>query len=228
MSAVTCRQRRSSLCFHVVGGSYQAEKHVGVADQFLRGNLVRSEEPHCLPLAQDDVFLTGVGTAREHMEADPGSVGVELFHHPVQLKDSGQPGLLEQLTVGGCRRVLPGFQPSARRRPPARFGVRIATAVLHQHPPGAVGENNNRDLFDDLHASDARGTLRHRRLDEASWARRVPWPRSSWVMAVRAIARPAWTAGLASYRVHGRGLLVAARVGLLDRRPDQEVEVLLG
>jgi hypothetical protein len=34
--------------------------------------------------------------------------------------------------------------------------VRIVTAMLHQHSPDPVGENNDRDLFDDLHATDHR------------------------------------------------------------------------
>ena len=136
--------------------SYQAKKHVGVADQFLRGDLVGGEEPHCLPLAQDDIFLAGVGAAGEHMEADPSPVTTDLFHHPVKLKDSGQAGLLKQFAVGGGYRVFPGFQPSTRRCPPAWFRVRIVTAMLHQHSPDPVGENNDRDLFDDLHTTDPR------------------------------------------------------------------------
>jgi hypothetical protein len=90
------------------------------------------------------------------MEADPNPVATDLFHYPVKLKDSGQPGLLKQFAMGGGYRVFPGFQPSTRRRPPAWFRVRIVTAMLHQHSPDPVGENNDRDLFDDLHATDPR------------------------------------------------------------------------
>jgi hypothetical protein len=160
MLAVTCRQRRRSLRRHVVAWSHQAQKPLGLADQILRGDLLHGEEPHCQSLTQHNIFLTGVSAAGEHVEPDPCPVSTDLFHHPVKLKDSSQPRLLNQFAVGGTRSVFPRLEPSARWCPPARFHMRIVTAVLHQHPTGTVCQNNDRNLVGNPHPTDPRRRLR--------------------------------------------------------------------
>jgi hypothetical protein len=131
--------------------SDQAQEFRGTAGQVLRGNLLDGKELHRQPLAQNDIFLAGVSATGEHVESDPSPVRTDLIHHPGKLKDSGQPGLLEQFAVGGTHGVFPRLEPSARRCPPTWFYMCIVIAVLHQHPPGTIGENNDRDLAGDLH-----------------------------------------------------------------------------